>query len=83
MAELRTAVGTLISKQRELSSSYASPISAARSAPRSRPASSARIGAGGRFDLGGPGIGTEPAQRRVGHLVQARVLPSAAGTPRP
>ena len=60
MAELRTAVGTLISKQRELSSSYASPISAARSAPRSRPASSARTGAAAASISAGPASAPSP-----------------------
>ena len=60
MAELRTAVGTLISKQRELSSSYASPISAARSAPRSRPASSARMAPAAASISAGPASAPSP-----------------------
>ena len=77
MAELRTAVGTLISKQRELSSSYASPISAARSALRSRrpvrPGWRLR-----RLRARRPGLGAEPAERGIGHLVQARLVPVPA-----
>jgi len=75
MAELRTAVGTLISKQRELSSSYASPISAARSAPRSRPASSAGPQRRPPRFRRAPDSAPRPPSAAVGYLVQARLVP--------